>query len=362
MPQFRPFPPFQAFDDCNQPDVAGEQAEEQGRRPEWQGLPAGVSQMAPPLTGNIPLATGGSLRHPAALAAMVGCEEEPMAGQVSAPPEGAGTTGALPGERTTTGRLVALTRQSRTTGDLANLTNLTDVLAALQTTAQTTRRMVVIPAERKKSPSRPGARRLSARQRQGTIIGVLVMAILVTLLTLSPLAGGNGVSILGGIRQWIQDQQNAWQIAAHQQSLNLADFNQPNLPPMTIPNSPYVAVAEQAAINAGISPIYFVRQINVESGFNPNAVSPAGAVGIAQFLPSTAAGLGIDPWNPIEALQGAARLMASYTHSYGDYAKALAAYNAGSGALQAALNSCGSAWLSCVPAETQNYIYRIMGI
>jgi len=113
----------------------------------------------------------------------------------------------------------------------------------------------------------------------------------------------------------------------------------------------------------GIPPNYFVQQINTESGFNPNAVSPAGAVGIAQFLPSTAAGLGINPWDPIQALQGAAKMMASYASQYGgDYAKALAAYNAGSGTVQNAVNNCGANWLNCLPGQTRNYIFKIMGI
>jgi len=80
---------------------------------------------------------------------------------------------------------------------------------------------------------------------------------------------------------------------------------------MTIPYSQLVTLAEQDATNAGISPVYFVRQINLESGFNPNAVSPGGAEGIAQFEPATAAGLGIDPFNPTEALQAAAQMMAA---------------------------------------------------
>ncbi|WP_297162431.1 lytic transglycosylase domain-containing protein [Thermogemmatispora sp.] len=296
---------------------------------------------------------------------------EPLASlPVSLPgatPEPASTSTVALVERSgTTDQLAELSRQPQTTGNLA------DLLAALQATLEQPRRMVVIPAEHPRQPVQKPAnpRRLSARQRQGIILTVLFTAILVTMLTLSPLAGGNAAPLLGGIRQWIQSQQNAWQIAAHQQptdandtGMPLFNFNPANLPFMTIPNSPYVAIAQQAALDAGISPVYFVRQINVESGFNPYAVSPAGAVGIAQFLPSTAAGLGIDPWNPVEALRGAARLMASYARSYGgDYAKALAAYNAGSGNLQNALNACGSAWLSCMPAETQNYVYRIMGI
>ncbi len=123
----------------------------------------------------------------------------------------------------------------------------------------------------------------------------------------------------------------------------------------------YRSIAREDAHTAGISPALFVRQINEESGFNPNAVSPAGAIGIAQFMPRTAAGLGINPWNPYSALQGAARLMASYLKRYGgDYAKALAAYNAGSGRVAYAITRCGVQWRACIPLETQRYISIIM--
>ena len=123
----------------------------------------------------------------------------------------------------------------------------------------------------------------------------------------------------------------------------------------------YQSVAREDAQTAGISPSLFVRQINEESGFNPNAVSPAGAIGIAQFMPRTAAGLGINPWNPYASLQGAARLMASYLKRYGgDYAKAVAAYNAGSGQVAYAITRCGVQWRACVPVETQRYIRIIM--
>ncbi len=120
----------------------------------------------------------------------------------------------------------------------------------------------------------------------------------------------------------------------------------------------YVALARIDAQVARIPPYLFVRQIQVESGFNPQARSPAGAEGIAQFMPQTAAGLGIDPWNPTQALAGAAQLMGRYYRTYGSYAKALAAYNGGSGRL----NSClqyGAAWLSCEPMETQRYVQVI---
>ncbi len=123
----------------------------------------------------------------------------------------------------------------------------------------------------------------------------------------------------------------------------------------------FVTLAAQDALAAGISPTLYVRQINAESGFNPKALSPAGAEGIAQFLPATAQALGVDPWDPVAALHAAARLMASYVSSYGgEYAKALAAYNAGPPTLDAALTSCGAHWLVCMPAETQHYVHLIM--
>jgi hypothetical protein len=125
----------------------------------------------------------------------------------------------------------------------------------------------------------------------------------------------------------------------------------------------YIALARQDAIDAGIPPGLFVRQIDRESGFDPRALSPSGAEGIAQFMPKTAASLGIDPWNPVAALKGAAQLMAHYTKMFaGTYAKALATYNAGLGTVQHALKVCGEVhWMNCLPVETQQYIAVISG-
>lgn len=121
-------------------------------------------------------------------------------------------------------------------------------------------------------------------------------------------------------------------------------------------------LARQDALNVGFPPDVFVRQINEESGFNPSAVSPAGAIGIAQFMPATAASLGVNPWNPVQSLQGASRLMENYTQQYGgDVAKALAAYNAGPGTVQRAVSLGGAGWRAFLPAETQNYIRIILG-
>lgn len=123
--------------------------------------------------------------------------------------------------------------------------------------------------------------------------------------------------------------------------------------------SDYKTMAYNDAVSAGIPPQLFVNQINEESGFNPYAVSSAGAIGISQFMPSTAASLGIDPWNAEQSLQGAANLMASYQAKYGSYKIALAAYNCGTGCVQRAFNNCGY-WYWCVPSETREYIRIIM--
>ena len=230
--------------------------------------------------------------------------------------------------------------------------------------------MSVIPGSRKqKSIHRDTAHstmRLSSRLRHCIILAVILLVILVTLASLSPLSKGQiKISVFPSIGNWVQAQQLNWEIQAHEKALSQQGsvLNNPVLPPMALPKSQYVAIAQQDAVAVGIPPDYFVRQIQQESGFNPNAVSPAGAIGIAQFLPSTAAGLGINPLDPIQALQGAARLMANYAHNYGgDYAKALAAYNGGSGNVQSAINNCGANWLNCLPGETRHYIYVIMGI
>jgi soluble lytic murein transglycosylase-like protein len=126
-------------------------------------------------------------------------------------------------------------------------------------------------------------------------------------------------------------------------------------------NNDYALEACQDAQSVNIPAPYFVKQIYTESGFNPYVVSSTGDIGIAQFQLKTAQGLGINPYDPHAALLGAAELMSRYYDHYGEYAKALAAYNAGSGSLESAVSQCGLAWQSCLPATTQKYITLIMG-
>jgi len=126
--------------------------------------------------------------------------------------------------------------------------------------------------------------------------------------------------------------------------------------------SDYQTLARQAAKEYGINPDTFVRQIQQESQFNPEAVSPAGALGIAQFMPFTAAGMEVNANDPTSALRGAAKLMHLLSEQFnGDYAKALAAYNAGPDAVGVAVYKGGKDWLSFLPTETQNYVSIIQG-
>ena len=251
------------------------------------------------------------------------------------------------------------------------------LLTALQSTmtANTTGRMVVIPGGKKRDKTNKidasKRHRMNPRLRLGIVCAIILVVIGYTLFPLSPLAAGQGsFPGLSAVGNWIHQEATNLAFAAHlapatQQPTTTTQGTTSlpvSLPVMDLPKSQYIALAQQDAVAAGISPVYFVRQINQESGFNPGAVSPAGALGIAQFEPGTAAGLGIDPWNPIQALRGAAQLMASYNRSYGgDFAKALAAYNGGSGTVQYAVNNCGANWLNCLPNETRHYIYVIMG-
>jgi soluble lytic murein transglycosylase-like protein len=127
----------------------------------------------------------------------------------------------------------------------------------------------------------------------------------------------------------------------------------------TYQSGDYRTIAYNDAVNAGIDGNLFVNQINVESKFNPYAVGSMGEIGIAQFEPTTAAGLDIDPHDPIDSLSGAARLMASYVNTYGDYKMALAAYNCGSGCLQFAIDNYGYWWWG-IPSVTRQYINEVM--
>jgi soluble lytic murein transglycosylase-like protein len=121
--------------------------------------------------------------------------------------------------------------------------------------------------------------------------------------------------------------------------------------------------ARDAAIRAGIDPVLFVRQIAAESEFNPNAVSRAGAVGIAQIMPALHPA--VDPTDPYASLDYAARLMRGYIGHFGNWTLALIAYNAGPGRLMpgnpAYLPTATLLSNSFGGGETKRYVARILG-
>jgi hypothetical protein len=112
----------------------------------------------------------------------------------------------------------------------------------------------------------------------------------------------------------------------------------------------------RSASRWNVSPGLLAAQLMAESGFDPRAVSPAGALGIAQFMPSTARGYGLrDPFDPVAAIDAQAHLMSDLLRRFRSVPLALAAYNAGPGAVAAC---------SCVPPypETQAYVARILAL
>lgn len=117
----------------------------------------------------------------------------------------------------------------------------------------------------------------------------------------------------------------------------------------------YEAEIEAAAARHGIDPALLFGLIQQESGFDPSARSGAGALGLTQLMPSTAASLGVaDPLDPAESIEGGAAYLASMMQRFGGNAEeALAAYNAGPGAVEQ---------YNGVPPypETEQYVARVL--
>ena len=151
----------------------------------------------------------------------------------------------------------------------------------------------------------------------------------------------------------------------------IPDSARPAAPPAPAPNpAPAVSAStanlpaktpeqllEEAAMKHGI-PISFVKLVaRAESAFNPKAVSPKGAIGLMQLMPATAQSLGADPWDPAQNAEAGARHLKELLEKYEDYPdqlrRALAAYNAGPGAVQK---------YNGVPPyrETQGYVHKIV--
>lgn len=103
-------------------------------------------------------------------------------------------------------------------------------------------------------------------------------------------------------------------------------------PPLITTNDPYTSLYQSAGSQYGVPWQILANQGYIESGYNPNAVSPSGAQGLAQFMPSTWPGYGSgSPFNPSSAITAQAKYDASLYHQFGSWQNALAAYNGGPG-------------------------------
>ncbi len=116
----------------------------------------------------------------------------------------------------------------------------------------------------------------------------------------------------------------------------------------------FLDVARSAARKNGVPEDLFLRLVQQESNWNPNAKSHKGALGLAQLMPATARYLRVDPNDPVQNLEGGARYLKEQYRKFGSWRLALAAYNAGPGAVEK---------YGGVPPfrETRNYVKKIWG-
>jgi len=117
---------------------------------------------------------------------------------------------------------------------------------------------------------------------------------------------------------------------------------------------PYAAEIRDAAVRAGIDPLLLASLVKAESSFHPGSVSSSGAMGLTQLMPATARAMGVhDPFDPAQNLRAGARYLARNLHIYGRVDLALAAYQAGKGAVAKAGGIPDS-------PTTHHYIDRIL--
>ncbi len=112
-----------------------------------------------------------------------------------------------------------------------------------------------------------------------------------------------------------------------------------------------------AAAQARLPVAFLTRVIWQESRFRTDVISPAGAQGVAQFMPGTAQDRGLaDPFDPEQAIPASAALLADLARRFGNFGLAAAAYNGGPARVSAWLKGSGS-----LPSETVDYVFRVTG-
>jgi len=118
----------------------------------------------------------------------------------------------------------------------------------------------------------------------------------------------------------------------------------------------------QEAQRQGVDPSLAIEVARAESGLDPNVGdSSAGAVGVFQLEPATAAQLGVNPRDVTQNIAGGIRYLGQMLAQFGSIPAALAAYNWGPGNLSQAIAQFGSDWVKHLPTETARYISKIVG-
>jgi soluble lytic murein transglycosylase-like protein len=124
--------------------------------------------------------------------------------------------------------------------------------------------------------------------------------------------------------------------------------------------APYKDAIQGAQDKYGIPENYLAKLLNAESSYNPAIISgqrksTTGATGIAQFMPGTAAELGVNPTDPMSSIDGAGRYLKQLYDQFGNWTEAIAAYNWGPG-------NVSKKGLAKAPTETVNYVQKIAGV
>jgi len=171
-----------------------------------------------------------------------------------------------------------------------------------------------------------------------------------------------GVSVNGlefqGVNSFIENYQNRTiepgSMAANLTALRHRVLANPFPIPETVSAGSYFEMALKMAQKYEIPDQIFFNLVTAESNWDPVIVSPRGAIGLAQLMPGTAEYLGVDPWDAYDNLDGGARYLREQFNRFGTWELALAAYNAGPGAVQK---------YGGIPPypETEDYVSKIMG-
>lgn len=120
--------------------------------------------------------------------------------------------------------------------------------------------------------------------------------------------------------------------------------------------APYLAAFAAAESKYGLPRDLLNRVAYQESRYNPDAVSPVGAIGLMQFMPATAKDFGINPRDPFQSIDAAGKYLSQLYKMFNNWPAAIAAYNWGPGNMRKHLSQYGKLNVAAIPDETRKYL------